>query len=182
MADRLRCADGRGKASLPLSGQDQEAWATYTRHVTPLPGRLKPEEPPVPPTEVTTGCPQPPTVTPGKRRPLPVLDAQPGGLDRGTWKRFQSGATLDEARLDLHGLTAKQAHAATLDFVAAAATRGLRCVEIITGQGRNESGGGVLRRELPYWLEDPALNCLILAASRNNPGSMRLLLRRRKPR
>jgi DNA-nicking Smr family endonuclease len=39
----------------------------------------------------------------------------------------------------------------------------------------------VLKRELPHWLNEPALRPLVLAASHPhpaNPGSVRLLLRR----
>jgi DNA-nicking Smr family endonuclease len=56
----------------------------------------------------------------------------------------------------------------------------VRVVEIITGRGAGE-GGGVLRRELPMWLNLPDLRPLVLAAShphQANTGSVRLLLRR----
>ena len=56
----------------------------------------------------------------------------------------------------------------------------VRCVEVITGRGTGEAGG-VLRRELPMWLNLPALRPLVLAASHPhaaNTGAVRLLLRR----
>jgi DNA-nicking Smr family endonuclease len=56
----------------------------------------------------------------------------------------------------------------------------LRCVEIITGIGTGEEGG-VLRRELPHWLNLPRLRPLLLGAAHPhpaNPGATRLLLRR----
>ena len=56
----------------------------------------------------------------------------------------------------------------------------VRCVEVITGRGSGEAGG-VIRRELPMWLNLPALRPLVLAATHPhaaNPGSVRLLLRR----
>jgi DNA-nicking Smr family endonuclease len=55
-------------------------------------------------------------------------------------------------------------------------------VEIITGRGTGEHGG-VIRRELPHWLNLPSLRPLVLAASHpheRNTGSTRLLLRRKK--
>jgi DNA-nicking Smr family endonuclease len=64
----------------------------------------------------------------------------------------------------------------------AAYAENLRCVEIITGRGAGEQGG-VIRRELPHWLNLPHLRPLILAASHphaKNLGSTRILLRRRK--
>ena len=48
----------------------------------------------------------------------------------------------------------------------------------MTGRG---SEGGVLRRELPLWLNLPEIRPLVLAAAHPhaaNPGSVRLLLRR----
>jgi len=53
-------------------------------------------------------------------------------------------------------------------------------VEVITGRGAGEAGG-VLRRELPHWLNLPSLRPLVLAAIHPhpaNPGAVRVLLRR----
>jgi DNA-nicking Smr family endonuclease len=53
-------------------------------------------------------------------------------------------------------------------------------VEIITGRGTGEHGG-VIRRELPLWLNLPALRPLVLATAHphaRNTGSTRVLLRR----
>ena len=83
---------------------------------------------------------------------------------------------LQTARvLDLHGYTAQRAYNALGAFLRAAQAEGVRCVEVITGQG------GVLRRELPLWLNLPEFRSLVLAAAHPhaaNPGSVRLLLRR----
>ncbi len=56
----------------------------------------------------------------------------------------------------------------------------VRCVEVITGRGSGEQGG-VIRRELPLWLNLPQLRPLVLAVTHPhaaNVGSVRLLLRR----
>jgi DNA-nicking Smr family endonuclease len=111
--------------------------------------------------------------------PLAVGDT-PGGLDAASWKRLRSGRLVPERRLDLHGLTAQRAHQTLLAFLADAHADKVRCVEIITGRGSGE-GGGVLRRELPLWLNLPGLRPLVLAAVHphpRNPGAVRLLLRR----
>jgi DNA-nicking Smr family endonuclease len=87
--------------------------------------------------------------------------------------------------LDLHGKTAQAAYHALDRFLHAAYADHVRCVEIITGRGSGETGG-VIRRELPLWLNLPALRPLVLAAvhpgrvaSRTtNEGATRLLLRR----
>ena len=103
----------------------------------------------------------------------------PAGIDRATWQKFRTGKLPPARTLDLHGHTAQRAHAALHAFLAEAVATGLRCVEIVTGRGRAE--GGVIRRELPLWLNDPALRPLVLAATHPhaaNPGAVRLLLRR----
>lgn len=82
--------------------------------------------------------------------------------------------------IDLHGRTAQRAYHALHHFLIAAHTDHVRCVEVITGRGAGETGG-VIRRELPMWLNLPALRPLVLAATHPhpaNPGSVRLLLRR----
>lgn len=86
--------------------------------------------------------------------------------------------------LDLHGQTAQRAHTVLHAFLGAAHAEGLRCVEIVTGRGQGLEGG-VLRRELPHWLNGPELRHLVLAASHPhpaNPGSVRVLLRRVRDR
>ena len=67
-------------------------------------------------------------------------------------------------------------------FLLGAHADGVRCVDIITGRGAGESGG-VLRRELPLWLNQPGLRAIVLAATHpnaGNPGAVRVLLRRAK--
>jgi DNA-nicking Smr family endonuclease len=83
-------------------------------------------------------------------------------------------------RLDLHGRTAQQAFHALRDFLHRAHADRLRCVEVITGRGSGE-GGGVLRRELPLWLNLPELRPMVLAVAyphAGNLGAVRVLLRR----
>jgi DNA-nicking Smr family endonuclease len=69
-----------------------------------------------------------------------------------------------EAALDLHGLTKLDAYERVQHFIIAAKRQGKRHVIIITGKGR---GGevGVLRANLPHWLNEPALRPLISAVA-----------------
>ncbi len=66
-----------------------------------------------------------------------------------------------DARLDLHGLTQSEAHAALLRFLRNAHARDARLVLVITGKGR---GGepGVLRRQVPHWLGLPEFRALVV--------------------
>jgi hypothetical protein len=55
--------------------------------------------------------------------------------------------------LDLHGMTEVEAFHALCEAVATNVEMGLKRMVVITGMGRSRPGGGVLRRELPRWLE-----------------------------
>jgi DNA-nicking Smr family endonuclease len=111
--------------------------------------------------------------------PLAVGD-QPGGIDKATWHRFQSGKLATARTLDLHGMTAQRAFHALAAFLRTAHADQVRCVEVVTGRGSGETGG-VIRREFPHWLNLPEIRPLILGAAHPhalNPGSVRLILRR----
>lgn len=170
-----------------LTEQDRSTWALYVQLIRPLDGV---EKPPAPPEVPMVSAPQPPAPA---MRPAPVVKRlgplsvgqHPPGVDRGTWERFRTGKLPAQRTLDLHGRTAARAHGALLEFLHGAHGDGVRCVEVITGQGRTGRGsseaGGVIRREFPLWLNEPALRSRVLAAAHPhalNPGSVRLLLRR----
>ncbi len=172
-----------------LTATDHAAWADYARHVRTLKGRAQPASlpasPPAPPTPGHTPLaqPRPPAVSAVPPRALPpplVTGAHPPGLDRASWARFRGGKLPAARTLDLHGKTAQAAFHALERFLLAAHAEGLRCVEVITGRGAGEQGG-VIRRELPMWLNLPRLRPLVLATAHPhaaNAGSTRLLLRR----
>lgn len=109
----------------------------------------------------------------GKRQP---------GVDDYNWRRFSQGGMRADLRLDLHGMVAQDAFRRLMEFLDVATRRDARCVEIITGLGSGQEGG-VLRRELPMWLERPEIRSRILGLAYphvGNKGSVRVLLRRRK--
>ena len=130
-------------------------------------------------------------MAPLRPRPLPRLGPkgvvapvavgeQPAGLDKASWARLRTGKLAPERTIDLHGRTAQHAFAALQAFLLKAQADRLRCVEVITGRGSGEHGG-VIRRELPLWLNLPQLRPLLLAMAHphaGNVGSVRLLLRR----
>jgi DNA-nicking Smr family endonuclease len=174
-----------------LTEADHAAWASYASRITPLPGRKRPVCVETPATADT-----PPAGSPARaptQRPRPgahvrgahiaptavTVGTQPGGVDTATWQRLRTGKLRGARVLDLHGQTAQRAYHALVAFLRTAHADRLRCVEVVTGRGSLE--GGVLRRELPLWLNLPEIRPLVLAASHPhaaNPGSVRLLLRR----
>jgi DNA-nicking Smr family endonuclease len=169
-----------------LSQTDRALWHAFARDIRLLPGRAPleaspPDPQPRPPAIQARPDPAPPAARRRTATDL-VTGIHPPGLDRASWHRFHSGRLAPSRTLDLHGKTAQAAFHALDRFLRAASADQIRCVEIITGRGSGE-GGGVIRRELPLWLNLPALRPLVLAAAHPhalNPGSTRLLLRRQR--
>jgi len=119
-------------------------------------------------------------------RPARMLDRleingrQPG-LDTTSWNALSSGKMKPQKRLDLHGHFAQDAFFKLHHFLHASSAQGVRCVEVITGLGSGQEGG-VIRQELPHWLERGDLRPLILAVvhtHKRNKGAVRILLRAR---
>jgi DNA-nicking Smr family endonuclease len=128
--------------------------------------------------------PVPPTAPPASRRPPPSpplsLDASPG-VDKRTAERLKRGQLEIEARIDLHGLTQREAHQVLANFLEGARAERRRAVLVITGKG--DGGQGVLREAVPRWLNEAAIRPLILAFTHAQPrdggtGALYILLRR----
>ncbi len=172
-------------------GQDeQRLWLDVMHEVRPLKGRL-PDPKPSPPTAAAAEpngpaalLPTAATVPPPRLHPVrpPVqIGVRHGGLDDTSWRALSNGKLRPQRRLDLHGQAAQPAFRMLHAFLLRAQAERLRCVEIITGAGSGPDGG-ILRRELPHWLDRGDLRPLVLAAVHphaRNVGSVRLLLRRR---
>ena len=166
-----------------LSLNDLETWAAYACHVAALPGRALPVLTPtmVVPVVYQAGLHVAVQQRPITARPLEI-GGQPGGVDNRTWARLRTGKLPPGRTLDLHGRTAQSAFHALQGFLGRAQLDGLRVVEIITGRGSGETGG-VIRRELPLWLNLPPLRPMVLAVVHPhaaNVGAVRVLLRRVK--
>ncbi|HUY68235.1 MAG TPA: Smr/MutS family protein [Alphaproteobacteria bacterium] len=71
-------------------------------------------------------------------------------LDKSLERRLRAGDVAIGARLDLHGMTQREAHCALEDFLERQVAAGKRVLLVITGKGR--MGGGVLRARLAGWL------------------------------
>ena len=179
-----------------VSAEEEHMWRAHLADVAPLPGRSRdatqdqiPEQAAADPRRPRpTEYPQPvtlPPLPPRSKGPLPSLT--PGhvvGLDRRNGERFTRGEFAVEARVDLHGLTHDAARERVGRFLHQASYAGRRCVLIITGKG-GPNGDGVLRSELPHWLNSGDLRPLILAFSTALPkhgggGAVYVLLKRRR--
>jgi DNA-nicking Smr family endonuclease len=193
-----------GRKPRGLTDSDRAAWEAYAARIAPLPRRdgsarhaaaAHPSPPsalppaqlsqPEAPAPAAILPPRPPPTAPrspaaqAAHRPLAVGES-PGGVDGASWQRLRGGKLVPERKLDLHGLTAQRAYHALVAFVRSAHADRLRCVEVITGRGSGDETG-VLRRELPLWLNRPDIRPLVLAAAHPhaaNVGAVRLLLRR----
>ena len=162
-----------------LTDADRALWASYASRIRPLPGHVR---------AAPTGDEAPAVLAPPPRpgaiatmrsdhyqSTQLAIGTHPGGVDSASWHRFRTGRLRATRTLDLHGFTAERAFRALAAFLRSAHSEGLRCVEVVTGQG------GVLRQELPHWLNLPEMRPMILGAVHphaTNPGSVRLLLRR----
>jgi DNA-nicking Smr family endonuclease len=168
-----------------LSEADRALWRAYAAEVAPLPGRELPPDPasaaaPAVPSPAAPAAPPPPA--PRWAPPAIAVNTPPAGLDERRWRDLRRGRIRPERTIDLHGRFAQEAHGAVRAFLADAYADGLRCVAVITGRGSSPEGG-VLRRELPHWLNAPDLRRILLGAAHPhsaNTGAVHLLLRRRR--
>jgi DNA-nicking Smr family endonuclease len=168
-----------------LSPEERVLWSTVTRSIAPLR-----DAPPAVPDEEAAEAVTPPASA--KRAIPPVASASAPSpppltpLGRRMRARVARGKEAIDARLDLHGLTQSEAHAALMHFLRDASARGARLVLVITGKGqRSEGEGGVLRRQVPHWLRLPEFRTFVIGfepAHLAHGGEGALYLRLRRPR
>jgi DNA-nicking Smr family endonuclease len=182
------------------SPDDLSLWQQAMRDVKRLFGAAEPGGGPV----ISSEAPVKPTLRPA-RRPLPYTTIEPSyglapspvpmsppnpGIDRRTEDKFRKGKMAIDGRIDLHGMTLKEAHATVRDYILLQSAAGKRCLLIITGKG---SGGGSLsdaprgqiRQSLGHWLDAPDLRPLILSVApaqrgHGGDGAFYVLLRRNR--
>lgn len=167
-----------------LSEEDLRVWRAAAGAADPLPGRRSgaaataPGEAP-PPRRPARRAPPPPSP------PSSLPAGTAGGVDARTRQRLRRGQVPIDRRLDLHGMTQREAHGALARALAAAQAAGARCALVVTGKGDISGGTGVLRRAVPRWLgEAPnAARVLDFAEARQRDGgagALYVLLRRRR--
>ncbi len=163
---------------------ETELWQWATRDAKPLRARNA-RAPSAKPRAEPKPVPYPVMPAPAPRSVLPELShGTAPGVDRRTAERLHRGRMEIDGRIDLHGMTQDEAHAALAKFMDRADARGWRCVLVITGKG-TRPGGGVLRAAVPRWLNLPPHRTRILSFGAARPkdggeGALYVLLRRRR--
>jgi DNA-nicking Smr family endonuclease len=208
---------GEGKSRIPrtshLKKEDADLWSHTARSVEPLRHGKSRITAAVPDTPSAQAEPprrtQPPRVThrahSDRAAPLTVSVERPSkgppplaGIDRRRVRKIATGQHDIDARLDLHGLRLSDAHRRLTRFLHEAQSAGLRMVLVITGKGgsrksaeeadpyaREESG--VIRRAVPFWLDEPGLRALVVSFTTAHPrhggsGALYIHIRKRQRR
>lgn len=173
-----------------LRRDELELWRYITRNVAPYnPQPRRGDDAAAPnlePAEPTRAPAAPVPASPaGAKRPMPPLRlGATAAMDKRTGRRFKRGELAVDGRIDLHGLTVEQAHAALSRFIRASHARGARCVVVVTGKGSG-AGTGKIRRETPEWLNRADLRPLVLAVSEartrdGGTGALYVMLKRKR--
>ena len=175
-----------------LSPEDEALWQRIARTTNPM---QKPRIAKAPPKQIDKPPAAPePGFTPPKFRigeksvatetriPPPTT---PVRMDRKAYSKLKRGKSAPEARIDLHGMTAATAHTALTAFLLRAFGDGKRLVLVITGKGKPSETGptGILRREVPHWLDQPPLRQIVLQTTpahqrHGGSGALYVYLRR----
>lgn len=116
-----------------------------------------------------------------KARQTPELShGESPGVDKRTANRLRKGRMQIDGKLDLHGLSQAEAHRALISFIENAYAMQKRCVIVVTGKGR-----GILKDNVPRWLNDGLLRARILSFSYaqqkdGGEGALYVLIKRRR--
>jgi DNA-nicking Smr family endonuclease len=180
-----------GRRKRALSDEERVLWQKVAESIEPLKRSrrrspapdvaAKPEDEDKAPTsavvsEAAAPLPPPPPKKLHRTKAIPTVAPKPPAkpsppslapIDARTKRKIARGVVPIEERIDLHGLTQRDAYAALRGFIASARHRGLKVVLVITGKGRRGDSGhlghdvfspgerGVLRRLVPQWLSLP---------------------------
>jgi DNA-nicking Smr family endonuclease len=178
----------------PLTSDEERLWSLVARTVRPLrtgghvqkPAIETPRKPGVrdAPRPMKGKAPVGPNVaTPGQRPPTgPALSP----IMRKEKQKLARGHAAIDARIDLHGMTQTEAHAALRSLLHSSQAKGAKFVLVITGKGAPSAwrgDRGVLRRQVPMWLALPEFRRYVLGfdvADTGHGGEGALYVRLRK--
>jgi len=176
-----------------LSEEEHALWSGVTRSLTPLRRSRRSDQSPA--GDHAGGTTAPAAPRPAMPREAPAKAAPPlAPLGRLLKRRVARGREPIEARLDLHGFTQAEAHAALLRFLRRAQADGVKIALVVTGKGNTKgersvasgaSERGVLKRAVPTWLSLPEFRAFVLGfedASVGHGGAGALYLRLRRAR
>ena len=178
-----------GRRGREVSETEVRLWQAAMRDTKPFRGAPAPitvSAPVSPAASPSSG--QTPPPPPALRRaavPPPPLDHRSApGLDKRKAERLRKGQLPIDGSIDLHGMTQASAHAALYRFIVASAEMGRRCLLVVTGKGDPERGG-VLKNQVPRWLNEPTLRPLVLALTHaqqrhGGGGALYVLLKRQR--
>lgn len=168
----------KGDRRRGLTDDERGLWDTFTKPIKPLSKRpVAPPPEPAPAGEKPRRVPASVAVAapvPSPKQPPPLAP-----LGRREKAKVAKGRTGIDARIDLHGHTQAEAHAALSRFVRSSVERDARLILVITGKS------GVLRSQVPQWLALPDLRTHVVgfdpAAPRHGgEGALYVRLRRSK--
>lgn len=169
----------------PLEAQGRSGKADHTPDIATPGAAFAPssrKKPVAPDNSVPNSAP--------KQQQKPAPTSIPGQIDRRAQRKIARGRTPIDSTLDLHGMTQQQAFSRLQSHIEAASSAGQRCILVITGKGAapdrgEDTGKGVLRRNLPGWLANQALSGLvsgIAPAGRVHGGGGAFYVRLKKQR
>jgi len=158
-----------------LTEDERKLWSGITSSIAPLKRRrvLPRQHDPVRPHRerpVLPAHPRPEALL--ARHPAPKALPPLGVLERRQKQRLGRGIEPIDGRIDLHGRTQSEAHAALLGFLRRAQAEGARFVLVITGKGGGIVAGerGILKRQVPHWLRLPEFRIYVAAAEAAHPA------------
>ena len=197
----------------PVADDDADVWSYTARSIEPLKkvkGRFHPAseraddaqprvrakaepEPIKPkPSKSAPAKMEAPAALPKPKSPPPIAP-----FDRKKVRKIRSGQVDIEARIDLHGMRQDEAHMALVGFLHRCQGKGQRWVLVITGKGKlsdqdddapfdmtRQRERGVLKRNVPRWLDEPELRGLVVSYTTAAPhhggaGALYVHLRKR---
>jgi DNA-nicking Smr family endonuclease len=187
-----------------MTEEETELWRHATRAMAPIKAKGRANDLPAGAGEPSRNASVPssrsskPAAPQKPVRPaaLAVIPPPLSDFDRRKARQISSGKVVIDARLDLHGLRQRDAHARLRAFLLEAFAQGHRTALIITGKGEPSHppepqsyqpevpSRGVLRRAVPLWLEEPELRSVVsgfTVAGIRHGGNGALYVQLRKP-
>ncbi len=184
-------SNGARRPPRRLTPGEIELWGVVTADVRPIgPMRFRPVAEPVTPAPETSS-PSHHEVVERRHDPAPLRSSSPApvpaprisDLDYRTRAKIKRGRLDVDTKLDLHGMRQDEAQRALYAFLRRSQASGAKVAIVVTGKGLSREDGGVLRRQVPMWLQAPALRDVVVSfgeAARRHGGEGALYVRIRR--